>query len=332
MNGMRKWLGILMSAVAIAAVSLPTIAAPAKIFGLTMAPSTVTSSPASLTAKFSNLTPNGNSVINTVILSPPAGVTATATFPNGGQKVTCPATTVNSLGQTVAVPPNSICVAYIPSVMKAGCSPVACSWTMNVSATLPNTCSVNAWAGQAFVGNSFNGDTFEFQSGNSSVNTTINTGCTYNINVTISPVGGGTVSCTANPVSNGGNSTCTATANSGYSFSNFSGDCSGATCVLNNVTSTKNVTANFTHLPNTVATAVLPAGSGTLTCTPNPVPWNTSTTCTATALGSYGFVSFSGDCSGTTCTLNNVTSPKSVTANFAQNAITATAIPAAAAR
>ena len=86
MNGVRKWLGILMSALALAAVSLPTVAAPAKIFGLTMAPSTVTSSPASLTAKFTNLTPNGNSVINTVILTPPTGVTATATFPNGGKR------------------------------------------------------------------------------------------------------------------------------------------------------------------------------------------------------------------------------------------------------
>ena len=328
MMGMRKWVGFLM-ALAFAVFALPGIAAPAKIFGLVMAPSTVTTATGPLTATFSNLTPNGNSVINTVILTPPTGVTATATFPNGGNKVTCPATTVNNLGQTVAVPPNSICVANIPSVMKAGCSPVACSWTMNVTATLPNTCSVNPWAGQAFAGNSFNGDVFEFQSGFSSVTTTINAGCTYNVNVTINPAGGGTVSCTSNPVSYGGSSTCTATAGSGFSFSGFSGDCTGLTCVLTNVTSTKNVTANFAHLPNAVSTTVLPAGSGMLTCTPNPVPWNTPTTCTAVAGPGYGFVNFSGDCSGTSCTLNNVTSAKSVTANFAQNAITAMASPAA---
>ena len=68
-----------------------------------------------------------------------------------------------------------------------------------------------------------------------------------------------------------------------------------------------------------------------MTCTPNPVPWNTSTTCTATAGAGYGFVSFSWRLQRheTSCTLNNVTSAKSVTANFAQNAITATASPAA---
>jgi hypothetical protein len=329
MNSTRKLVGLLM-VLAFAVFALPASAAgPAKIFGLTMSPSTVTSNTQPLTATFSNLTPNGNSVINTVILTPPNGLTATATFPNGGNKVTCPATTVNSAGQTVAVPGNSICVANIPSVMKAGCSPTACSWTMNVAVTLPNSCGVFTWAGQAFAGNSFNGDVFAYQSGSSSVTTTINAGCNYNINVSISPAGGGTVSCTSNPVSYGGSSTCTATAGSGFSFSGFSGDCTGSTCVLTNVTATKNVTANFAHLPNAVTTTVLPAGSGTLTCTPNPVPWDTSTTCTVVAGSGYGFVNFSGDCSGTSCTLNNVTSPRSVTANFAQNAITATASPAA---
>ena len=95
MNGMRKWLGTLISALALAAISLPTIAAPAKLFGLDMSPSTATTAAVTLTAKYSNLTPNGNSVINTVILTPPIGVTVTGTsFPNGGNKVTCPATTV----------------------------------------------------------------------------------------------------------------------------------------------------------------------------------------------------------------------------------------------
>jgi len=46
-------------------------------------------------------------------------------------------------------------------------------------------------------------------------------------------------------VSSGGNSSCTATANSGYRFTGFSGDCSGTTCTLRNVTSAKSVTANF---------------------------------------------------------------------------------------
>jgi hypothetical protein len=331
MISMRKWVGLL-TALALAAFALPSSAAggPAKIFSINMSPATVTSTSVDLTAKFSNQTPNGNSVINTTILSPDASVTINSvTFPNGGNQVACPATTVNSAGQTVGVPPNSICVANIPSVMKAGCSPTACSWSFNLNVTLPNACTTKTWAGQAFAGNSFNGDVFAFQSQLSSVTTTINTGCTYNINATANPADGGTVVCSPNPVSYNGSSTCTAVAGSGYSFSGFSGDCTGSTCVLSSVTSTKSVTANFAHLPNAVSTTVLPAGSGTLTCTPNPVPWNTSTTCTATAGAGYGFVNFTGDCSGTSCTLNNVTAPKSVTANFAQNAITAVASPAA---
>ena len=62
---------------------------------------------------------------------------------------------------------------------------------------------------------------------------------------TASPVAGGSVSCTPNPVHHGSSSTCTATANVGYNFSSFSGDCTGATCVLNNVTTVKAVTATF---------------------------------------------------------------------------------------
>ena len=248
MNSIRKYLGFLLAALALAAVSLPSSAAqPAKIFGLVMSPSTAASTSVSLQATYSNLTPNGNSVINTVILTPPVGSTnVAASFPQGGNQVTCPATTVNSSGQTVPVPDGSICVANIPSVMKAGCSPVACSWTMNVTATLPNSCGINTWAGQAFAGNSFNGDVFAFQAASSSVTTTINVGCTYTITTTANPTAGGLVSCSPNPVLYGGSSTCTATAtNPGWTFTGFSGDCSGMACSLSNVTSNKSVTANF---------------------------------------------------------------------------------------
>jgi len=220
MNGMRKIFGLLM-AFMLVGFALPSIAAqPSKIFGLVMAPATVPSSPAALTATFSNTTPTGNSVINTVILTPPAGVSVSGIlFPQGGNQVQCPATTVNSSGQTVPVPPGSICVANIPSLMKAACTPVACSWKMTLNATLPNTCGVNTWAGQAFAGNSFNGDVFVFQAAQSSVTTTINSGCVYSINATasgpgtIAPAGitqvgyGGSQTYTMTPdtVSNNGN-------------------------------------------------------------------------------------------------------------------------------
>lgn len=67
----------------------------------------------------------------------------------------------------------------------------------------------------------------------------------YTITATSNPAGSGTVTCAPNPVAFGGNSTCTATAGSGYAFDTFTGDCSGATCTLSNVVANKTVIANF---------------------------------------------------------------------------------------
>ncbi|HRQ66566.1 MAG TPA: S8 family serine peptidase, partial [Xanthomonadaceae bacterium] len=65
------------------------------------------------------------------------------------------------------------------------------------------------------------------------------------INVTANPVAGGTASCSPNPVPNGGSSTCSASPASGYSFSGWSGACTGMTCAPTNVTGPLSVTANF---------------------------------------------------------------------------------------
>jgi Fe-S cluster biogenesis protein NfuA len=69
---------------------------------------------------------------------------------------------------------------------------------------------------------------------------------TWPINVTVSgAAGGGGVSCAPNPVPNGGNAACQPAPNPGYVFVAFSGDCTGATCTLTNVTAARNVTATF---------------------------------------------------------------------------------------
>ena len=68
----------------------------------------------------------------------------------------------------------------------------------------------------------------------------------FAISTTASPSAGGTVSCSPNPVIQGNSSICIATANVSYSFSGFSGDCTGATCTLSNITSAKSITATFT--------------------------------------------------------------------------------------
>ncbi|WP_295392505.1 CARDB domain-containing protein [uncultured Thiodictyon sp.] len=165
---------------------------------------------------------------------------------------------------------------------------------------------------------------------------TANTTCTatftlnsYTIAASASPAAGGTVSCTVNPVDYDGSSTCTATPAAGYTFSAWSGDCSGESCVLNNVTAAKAVTATFTLNSYTIAVSASPAAGGTVSCTVNPVDYGGSSTCTATAAAGYTFSAWSGDCTGATCALSNVTAVKAVTATFTLNSYAITASPTA---
>ena len=146
----------------------------------------------------------------------------------------------------------------------------------------------------------------------------------YAITTTASPVAGGSVSCTPNPVSYGGSSNCTATVSTGYTFSGWGGACSGSdACTLSNVTATQSVTANFTLNTYAITTAANPAAGGTVTCTPNPVSHGSSSTCTATPNAGYTFTNWGGDCSGNgACSLSEVSAAKSVTANFTLNAVT----------
>jgi hypothetical protein len=78
---------------------------------------------------------------------------------------------------------------------------------------------------------------------------------TWPVTVTLTgAAGGGGVLCTPNPVPNGQSATCQATANAGYQFVSFSGDCTGATCTLTNVTAARNVSALFALINLPVAT------------------------------------------------------------------------------
>lgn len=73
------------------------------------------------------------------------------------------------------------------------------------------------------------------------------------------PVAGGVVNCAPNPVPNGSVSTCIATPAAGYTLTAWSGDCTGATCVLNNVASARSVIASFG--PLTRYSGPLPSGT-----------------------------------------------------------------------
>ena len=140
---------------------------------------------------------------------------------------------------------------------------------------------------------------------------------TYPIAAVASPAAGGTVTCTPNPATHGSASACTATANAGYTFSAFSGACTGASCILTNVTAAKSVTASFRLKTYPIAAAANPVAGGTVTCTPSPVPHGGASTCTATPRVGYAFNGFSGACTGASCALRNVTEAQSVTASFA---------------
>ena len=141
---------------------------------------------------------------------------------------------------------------------------------------------------------------------------------TYVITTAANPTTGGTVNCTPNPVDYNGSSDCSASANAGYTFTNWSGDCTGnGACTLQKVTSAKTVTAQFTLNNYAINATANPTTGGTVNCTPNPVDYNGNSACTASANAGYTFANWSGDCTGNgACTLKNVTSAKTVTANF----------------
>ncbi len=80
----------------------------------------------------------------------------------------------------------------------------------------------------------------------------------YPINVTIVGAPGGGVACAPNPVPAGQNASCQPAPNPGYVFVAFSGDCTGATCTLTNVTAARNVTATFALAPTANAVQQVP--------------------------------------------------------------------------
>ena len=111
----------------------------------------------------------------------------------------------------------------------------------------------------------------------------------------------------------------TATPNTGYTFTSWSGDATGSTNPLTvTMTSNKNITANFTAIVGSFTLNVT-AVNGTVVKNPDLVGYvsGASVQLTATPSSGYTFTSWSGDATGT---VNPVTvvmnSNKNVTANF----------------
>jgi hypothetical protein len=139
----------------------------------------------------------------------------------------------------------------------------------------------------------------------------------YSVMMTVNPTGGGSLNCNPNPINHGNNSICTVIANAGYTLTSFNGDCGGTSCILNNITSDKNVVANLSLKNYSVTTTVNPLEGGSIRCNPNPVNHGSDSICSVTANTGYVFTNFSNDCIGANCTLSNVTSNKNTSANFA---------------
>jgi hypothetical protein len=159
---------------------------------------------------------------------------------------------------------------------------------------------------------------------------------------TVTPVAGsgGTITPdTPQTVTHGSTINITATASTGYhvagiigcgiNYTNTSNDVTTYTTTTAPIISDCTVTATFDINHYTITTTVTPAGSGTVTCSPNPVNYGSSSTCTITPTTGYHIDSVSGTCGGTlsgnTYTTNPITSDCTVVANFTLNQYQVTA-------
>ena len=158
---------------------------------------------------------------------------------------------------------------------------------------------------------------------------TLTVGVTGSGKVTSSPAG---ISCPGTcsvGVYYGNTITLSASPSTGYTFSGWSGACSGTGGCSLTMYSPQSVSATFTAIPETLTVGV--TGSGTVLSSPGGIScpgicgttfsYGTSVILTASPSSGFVFSGWSGACSGTaqTCTVT-MTAAKSVTATFATTA------------
>jgi uncharacterized delta-60 repeat protein len=162
----------------------------------------------------------------------------------------------------------------------------------------------------------------------------------YNLTVTKAGTGSGTVNATGCTLSwNGNTGTCTAdhgtsitlsaTANTGSTFTGWSNgtgsasSCTGTGNCTFTITSDSSVTATFTLNQYTITTIANPSTGGSVTCSPNPVDYGSSSTCTITPNTGYHIVDVKVDGVSqgaiTSYTFTNVTSAHTIEATFTLN-------------
>jgi len=135
----------------------------------------------------------------------------------------------------------------------------------------------------------------------------------YVLTASAVPSGGGSVSG-GGTYDAGRSVTVTATANTGYRFERWAGDCSGTGACSVTMSAARTVTAHFLR-QYVLTTTASPSAGGTVTGA-GTYDTGESVTVTATANTGYRFASWAGDCTGTgTCTVT-MSEARSVRANF----------------
>lgn len=171
MNGLRRFAAIFLATV-LAVLAPPAGAAnPEKIYSINVSPLGAT--PIAVTIK--NETPNGNSTINSFVITAPAGVTITSL----GNPAASASANVQLTGGKVYV--NSF------TGLQAG-NKTPKSLTVYVNATYPNSAACGAaytWTAAVYTGNSFGQETFGLVAGVPPTNPTQTANCEYK--VTMSP-------------------------------------------------------------------------------------------------------------------------------------------------
>ena len=222
---------------------------------------------------------------------------------------------LNAVGLTTSVNP-----AGRGTVNPSGVTWYNSGQSVSVSATASSGYVFSAWSGD-LSGSTNPSAVVMDRAKNVTANFTQNQ-VQYTLTVNIVPSGAGSVSKNPNKATyvQGEAVQLTATANAGYTFSNWSGDASGST---NPVTITMNAnraaTANFTQNQYTLSVNISPAGAGSVTKNPNKATYvqGEAVQLTATANAGYTFSNWSGGASGSTNPVTiTMNANSTVTANF----------------
>jgi uncharacterized repeat protein (TIGR02543 family) len=246
------------------------------------------------------------------------GSTASCTqIPNAGYTFTgwsgdCTGTGTCSISNVTSA--KSVIAGYTPTTVGV-CG--SANGVATVTAPTTNLCSAGTASAVTTASGNFNWSCQGSVAAITTDDSSCSSGQQFTVTATATPAAGGTVSC-ASPVNSGSTASCTQTPNAGYTFTGWSGDCTGTgSCSISNATSNKTVTANYSLSTYTVTGSASPSAGGTVSCASATVNSGGGTTCSVTVNAGYRFTNWSGDCTGTgTCALTNITANKSVTANF----------------